>query len=285
VLDLTLVSESPPLLDLFKTTAGLQELRTLRLPRSSGFGVSHKASAFASMTWPPQLEDLCLSGGIDAHFLHGIVAFPKTLRRLTIEHCPNAKGFAVIHLLRTAVRQLDALEELKIAHMPRLSSIALDGVLHILPQLKKLSVSADYVTPAMFDDRPFISNAYTGSHDVDDEQHVAVRSDGILLQHNLQTLELTYSGASNGVEDKITAIDIMIAIDDGSIPKLRQVRVDQALQWQSAGMREEVESLTDVLQEGARRDWEAREGMFEHVKIGEDESKEVWKKWSGVWIF
>ncbi|KAI7052557.1 hypothetical protein KC366_g81 [Hortaea werneckii] len=54
--------------------------------------------------WPPGLENLSLSGGIDAHFLHGVVSFPQTLKSLTIEHCPLAKGFALTHLLRTAAR-------------------------------------------------------------------------------------------------------------------------------------------------------------------------------------
>ncbi|KAK0834069.1 hypothetical protein LTR03_014646 [Friedmanniomyces endolithicus] len=44
-LDLSLVSESPPLSDLFRTLERLGELRVLRLPRSAGFGVHHKATA------------------------------------------------------------------------------------------------------------------------------------------------------------------------------------------------------------------------------------------------
>ncbi|KAK5163366.1 uncharacterized protein LTR77_010739 [Saxophila tyrrhenica] len=280
VLDLGLVSESPPLLELFKTVGGLGELRVLKLPRSSGFGVQSKASAFESVQWPPKLEELCLSGGIDAHFLHGVVAFPKTLKGLTIEHCPNAKGFAVTHLLKTAVQGLEGLEWLKIAHMPRLGGRALDGVLHLLPQLKKLSVSADYITPGVFED---------GLPEAPASGEIAPNwlpeAAGPLVHSNLRTLELTYSGAPAGVEDKITAIDIMIAIDDGSVPNLRQVRVDQALLWQSAGMRQDVEALTDVLQEGARRDWENGDWIFDGMERGKSEQREVWKRESGVWIF
>ncbi|KAK3052543.1 hypothetical protein LTR09_006397 [Extremus antarcticus] len=279
VLDLGLVSESPGLLELFKTTAHLTQLHTLRLPRSSGFGVQSKATAFDAVAWPPSLRDLCLSGGIDAHFLHGIVAFPQTLRELTIEHCPNAKGHAVTHLLKTAVRGLQGLETLKVAHMPRLGMQALDGTLRVLPQLKKLSVSADYVTPALFDDFPPV-----GVVELEDDLEREARCEKF-VHSNLRTLELTYSGASSGVEDKITAIDIMIAIDDETVPNLRQVRVDQALLWQGAGSRPDVEALTDVLYEASRRDWEAREGMFAEMGERELEREGVWRTVSGVWIF
>jgi hypothetical protein len=280
VLDLTLVSESPGLLELFKTTAGLRNLKTLRLPRSSGFGVQQKASAFPAMAWPPALEDLCLSGGIDAHFLHGVVSFPQTLRSLTLEHCPNAKGYAVTHLLKTAVRPLQQLEALKIAHMPRLSSHALDDVLHLLPQLKKLSVSIDYVTPALFDEGRLAPPV------LPEETEDALDLPAPALSHNnLRTLELTYSGAQFDVEDKITAVDIMIAIDEGALPALRQVRVDQRLHWQGANTKDDVGALTDVLQDGARNDWEAREWLFADSKSRVSEDASAWKTVSGVWIF
>lgn len=274
VLDLTLVSESPPLLDLFKTTAHLTQLKTLRLPRSSGFGVHHNAAAFPSMMWPPNLEDVCLSGGIDGHFLHGVVKFPQTLKSLTIKHCPQAKGYAVIHLLKEHIRPLPLLESLEIAHMPRFSSRAVDQALRILPQLKKLSVSADYVTSALVDEGKFPG-----------PEEELVESSDAFVHGNLRTLELTYSGSPSGVEDKITALDIMIAIEEGTLPKLRQVRVDQALLWQSAGMREDVEALGDMLQEAARRDWEDREWLFADMGRREYEAKEVWRKVSGVWSF
>ncbi|KAI7647708.1 hypothetical protein KC318_g18432, partial [Hortaea werneckii] len=148
-LDLSLVSESPALPLLFKTVAHLTNLRTFRLPRSAGFGAHYNPST--PFAWPPGLENLSLSGGIDAHFLHGVVSFPQTLKSLTIEHCPLAKGFAVTHLLRTAVRPLRNLEHFKIRMMPRLGSHALDHLLALLPQVKRLSVSVDYITPALFD--------------------------------------------------------------------------------------------------------------------------------------
>ncbi|KAK0902177.1 hypothetical protein LTR02_008254 [Friedmanniomyces endolithicus] len=271
-LDLSLVSESPPLSDLFRTLERLGELRVLRLPRSAGFGVHHKATA---LVWPPRLEELCLSGGIDAHFLHGVVAFPETLRGLTIEHCPLAKGFALVHLLRTAVRPLRGLESLKIRYMPRLSSRALDDVLFLLPQLKTLSVSVDYITPAIFDEghyshlakEPLNTFVHTPSAFLEDEEAEAGGPPS-LQHHALHTLELTSSG-NTGIEDKISPIDLLIAMDEGCLPNLRRVRVAKSLHWHNNVLGVDTETLGDALKEK----WEEKK---EGVKRDEEEV--------GVWL-
>ncbi|KAF2764425.1 hypothetical protein EJ03DRAFT_321252 [Teratosphaeria nubilosa] len=271
-LDLSLVSECPPLPDLFKAVSRLETLHTFRLPRSSGFGVHHKPDSF---TWPPNLADLTLSGGIDAHFLHGVVAFPQTLRSLTIEHCPLAKAFAVTHLLKKAIRPLRNLHTLKIRHMPRLSAHALDDVLFLLPQIRRLSISVDYITPALFDETHFHHSKGPLS-ELDD---APTPSDPLV--HNLHTLELTHSG-NPAVEDKITPIDIMIAIDEGSVPRLRVVRVAQSLHWHSSATVSDTETLADVLQEASRRDWEGEGGLR---LMGAGEEGRPWESVAGVWRF
>ncbi len=144
------------------------------------------------------------------------MAFPETLRGLTIEHCPLAKGFALVHLLRTAVRPLRGLESLKIRYMPRLSSRALDDVLFLLPQLKTLSVSVDYITPAIFDEghyshlakEPLNTFVHTPSAFLEDEEAEAGGPPS-LQHHALHTLELTSSG-NTGIEDKISPIDLLM---------------------------------------------------------------------------
>lgn len=270
-LDLSLVSEAPPLPDLFNAISHLENLRALRLPRSTGFGVHHKSSAFTSC-WPPNLISLTLSGGIDAHFLHGVASFPSTLRDLTIEHCPLAKSHAVTHLLRNAVKPLKNLESLKIAHMPRLSSHALDGVLFLLPQISSLSVSVDYVTPALFDDGHF-------HHPKDPDEPPP-------FQHlNLRKLELTNSGQSSYNEDKLSPVDVIIAVHDATLPSLRQVRVAQSLGWHGAGVGAETEALSDALQEGAKRDWESREWIFKDLEDDQYRRDACWERVSGVWVF
>ncbi|TKA23657.1 hypothetical protein B0A50_06493 [Salinomyces thailandicus] len=283
-LDLSLVSESPPLPELFKTVSHLSNLRTFRLPRSAGFGVHHKPPLFS---WPPALEDLSLSGGIDAHFLHGVVAFPQTLKSLTIEHCPLAKGFAVTHLLKTAVRPLKNLESFKLRMMPRLGAHALDDLLFLLPQVKKLSVSVDYITPALFDEGHLhhLQKDYTFPTSTDSDDLDAV-SETPLQHSNLRHLELTNSG-NPGVEDKISPIDIMIAIDDGVLPKLRQVRVAKSLLWHSSSTASDAEALADVLQEASKRDWDdgGDAQHFRGLDRREGERRRVWEEVAGVWMF
>jgi len=284
-LNLSLVSESPPLPELFKTVAHLEQLRTFRLPRSAGFGVHHKPESFV---WPPNLEDLALSGGIDGHFLSGVIAFPQTLRRLTLEHCPQVRAHAVSYLLRTGVRPLRNLESLTVRNMPQLGSHALNDVLLLMPQIKKLSISVDYITPAFFDE--------TDYHHVKMPRTVPVWSDPLspgvsdmdgefttLHDSELQTLELTNSGKP-GVEDKITPIDIMIALDDGSFPRLRQVRVAKSLLWHSNVTKDDAEALAAALQEGSKKDWEMKEGVF--AAMGEREYRATkWEDVAGVWAF
>ncbi|SMQ56215.1 unnamed protein product [Zymoseptoria tritici ST99CH_3D7] len=248
VLDLCLVSESPPLLRLFKTISHLENLTTLRLPRSAGFAVKVDASL---VVWPPKLENLSLSGGIDAHFLYGVVAFPQSLRSLTIEHCPLLQTNDVLNLLRTPVRLLPNLDTLKLANLPRLHDHALDGLLFILPGLRKLSVSVDYITPDFFDLdvtsrseelQTFLIDNMTQSEQPD--RHLW-RPD----RHcQLQTLELTNSG-NPGVEDKISPIDLVISVDDGTLPNLRQVRVAKSLLWHGSATRQDLEALSDTLKE------------------------------------
>ena len=281
LLDLSLVAESPPLPDLFRTFSHLEQLQTLRLPRSSGFGVHHKPSSFG---WPTHLQELCLSGGIDAHFLHGIVSFPQTLRHLTIENCPNAKSHAVTYLLKKAVQPLTNLQSLKIAHMPRISRYALDNVLILLPQLQKLSVSIDYVSEAMFDETHYHHNNYAIM--AEDPTQVDPFQPSMPIKHALRTLELTASSLSHTVDDKLQPVDVLIAVSEGAIPKLRQVRVAKELEWDGHALRDDLEQLVDELQSGARDDWLARDWLFEQRgNKDEDHAKQPWKDVAGVWVF
>ncbi|EME38703.1 hypothetical protein DOTSEDRAFT_92047 [Dothistroma septosporum NZE10] len=249
LLDLAMVSESPSLSRLLQTVSHIESLSTFRLPRSAGF---HGKVVPGSVSWPPRLENLSLSGGIDAHFMHGIVALPSTLRSLTIEHCPAAKGFALMHLLRTAVQPLPDLEILRLANLPRLGTTALDSVLVVLPGLTKLSISIDYISPMLFD-------LDVGSHrEAVEYIHCLPHSATLPTRHkwspgrgcDLRTLELTNSG-NPGVEDKISPIDVMIALDEGTLPHLRQVRVAKSLLWHMSSTADDLDALSDALKESA----------------------------------
>lgn len=246
-LNLSLVSESPPLLDLFKAISHLEKLTTLRLPRSAGFSVKVDSS---QVVWPPNLENLCLSGGIDNHFLHGVVELPVSLRGLTVEHCPMLHGSDIVHFLNNAVRPLPSVENLKLASLPRLTESSLDCILSVLPGLTKLSISVDYITPTFFDlannleyKEYYAANLYS-RHDWTRHEW----REGRFSQ--LKTLELTNSG-NPGVEDKISPIDILIAIEEGQLPDLRQVRVAKSLLWHSGGTAADVQALIDALKDSA----------------------------------
>ncbi|KXT10655.1 hypothetical protein AC579_6339 [Pseudocercospora musae] len=263
LLDLSLVSESPPLMDLFRTVSHLERLTTLRLPRSSGF--SNAPFDPSAMQWPPNLESLSLSGGIDIHFLQGVVTFPVTLRNLVIEHCPAAKASAINHLLRTSVRTLPNLEHLRLANLPRLSYCSLDNVLAILPGLTKLGISVDYITGALFDlENP--ERVFNDPEPLPSSKPVVTRHEWITGRPcQLRKLELTNSG-NPGVEDKITPIDVLIAVQDGTLPCLRQVRVAKSLFWQCEPNAAECDALADALKDSA----------LEHGDLVEE---------TGVWAF
>lgn len=267
LLDLALVSESAPLQTMFNTVKSLQNLVVLRLPRS-GFGADVDPS---SIIWPPRLETLYLSGGIDANFLYGIVTFPPTLRDFILEHCPMAKAHAVRQLLSTLSQARLSIKYLRVAHMTRLNASSLDPVLVLFPELERLSVSVDYITPAIFNpDFQDLGFATPGAAD--------------FTNHALRVLELTNSG-NPGVEDKFSPIDIIIAMDEGNLPNLRQVRVAKSLGWQAAGadMEGEIEALSEQLQGLAKKDYEERKGVYEGM-TSEEYAEADWERGSGVWM-
>jgi hypothetical protein len=259
LLDLSLCSESPPLLELFKTISHLENLTTLRLPRSAGFKVKVDTSL---VTWPPHLESLSLSGGIDAHFLHGVVGFPRSLRSLTIEHCPLLHTADVLNLLRKTVRPLPALDTLKLAYLPRLGEHALDSVLFILPGLVKLSVSVDYITPYFFDFDVTSRSEALQEFLIDEDSQPSRHSWRPDRPCQLRTLELTNSG-NPGVEDKISPIDVVIAVDEGALPGLRQVRVAKSLLWHAGSTMRDADALSDTLKEAGLAG-----GLGERVEAG-----------------
>ena len=104
-----------------------------------------------------------------------------------------------------------------------------------------------------------------------------------MSHEHLHTLELTNSGHPN-VEEKISPIDIMIAMDECTLPRLRVVRVSKSLHWHSNITSPDAEALSDALQVGSKRDWENREGVFADIK-SQDYEKADWARRAGVWSF
>ena len=224
-LDLSLVTDIGGLQTLFNTVKGLPDLLELRLPRS-GFGTRVNPG---EIVWPSRLKRLHLSGGLDANFLHGIVQLPLTLEELTIEHLPQAKGAAVRMLLETIALEGVPLKYLKLSNMPQLSDTSLDNTLALFPNLETLSISVDYITSNFIDTE--FQNLRPGDL-------------------KLRVLELTNSG-NPGVEDKLSPIDIIIAMDEEVMPLLRQVRVVKSLGWRHPSTAEDFDALDDALQAAA----------------------------------
>lgn len=266
LLDLSLVSESTPLQKLFNTLKSLPHLETLRLPRSAGFGNNDVDPE--TIVWPPNLHRLYLSGGIDGHFLYGIVQFPPTLYDLTIEHCPLAKGHAVRQLLATMSIANVPLKSLRISNMPRFGINTLDIVLAFFPSLEHLSVSVDYITPAILN--PEFQEYYSIIRTPD------------FSSHALQILELGNSG-SPGDFDKFSPIDVIIALEEGSFPQLRTVRVAKSLEWGVGDTRQEMDALDEQLQELELKDYTERRGRY--LEMDTEQWKETdWRKNAGVWM-
>lgn len=261
-LNLSLVSESPPLPDLLRIVSNLERLTSFELPRSAGFGVHQNPAA---LTWPPNLQDLTLSGGIDAHFIHGVAKLPPNLRRLTIAHCPLATSQAITHLLKTAVRPLAHLEYLRISQMPRLHSHALDDILYLVPQISYLSIAVDYITPGIFDEN------------MDDRLLPAIH------ENNIRTLELSSSGASDA-DTKLHPIHILTAFNSGVLPKLRVVRCAHSMRWLDPLWEEDMQRLVEALEDAAEAEWDAGEGFVDGVEKSEEE-REAWIAGAGVWDF
>lgn len=266
LLDLSLVSESTPLQTLFNTVKSLRNLETLRLPRSTGFGTSGVDPN--TIIWPPKLKSLYLAGGIDAHFLYGVVHFPATLHELTIERSSQAKGHAVRQLLVGMSAAQVPLTYLRIAYMSRFGVNTLDIVLACFPKLEHLSVSIDYITPAIL------------NHEFQEYHSVIPTPD--FSTHALRILELTNSGTPGDL-DKFSPIDVLIALEEGSFPHLRVMRVAKTLEWGVGDTRQEMDALDEQLQELELGDYRERRGIYAEMSA-EEWKKTDWRKNAGVWM-
>ncbi|KAI9769357.1 MAG: hypothetical protein M1840_004058 [Geoglossum simile] len=262
LLDLTLISESISLPELFHVIRAMPRLRVLYFPRSSNY---HRGFSVNSFTWPPSLRALTLAGGISDHFLLTANNIPPTLDTLTIEYCPFAKGIAIRNLLAQLAPQL---KNLNVSyHIPTLRYNALDQLLLICPQLHTLTVAVDYISSRFFQE----GNAPNPSHPL-----------------YLLTLE---SSGNLGVGQKIFPNDIYIAVCEGGLANLRQVWVSERLGWTSGEMKADVRDLVDLLETNEEEDAKRNGGEYE-----EPEELAIWKGTrsrtrgpssakAGVWMF
>ncbi|KAL1630692.1 hypothetical protein SLS54_000563 [Diplodia seriata] len=232
VLDLSLIFEAVSFSTLAQTLQKLPNLSTLYFPRSSSDSASFDASTIA---WPP-IERLYLSGSIENHFIRRLLKddllscrLPASLKTLSITHCPRLATHDLTSLVRAVGPQLEALT---VESIRGLRANAMDRVLDFCPRLKLLRVSLDYVT-FMFVYR-----------DQEDEAR--------FLNHPLERLDLTDSGNmgwSLDPDEVLKAGDLADAIQDGTIPNLRIIRVSMSALWHvddADEMRRLIDTMDDT---------------------------------------
>ncbi|KAB2580538.1 F-box protein [Lasiodiplodia theobromae] len=230
VLDFSLICEAVSFSSLAHVLAKLPNLKTLYFPRSSSDSASFDASTIA---WPP-LERLYLSGSIDSNFIRRLLKddslscrLPASLKTLSITHCPRLATHDLTSLIRAVGPQL---EVLTVENIRGLRANAMDRVLDFCPHLKLLRVSLDYLT-FMF--------VYRDQEDVR------------FLDHPLERLELTDSGNmgwSLDPDEVLKAGDLADAIQDGTIPNLRIIRVSKSALWHVDDA-DEMRRLIDTMEE------------------------------------
>jgi hypothetical protein len=226
ILNLSLISTSIEVEQLFNTLATLKKLETLFFPRTS-YKIEYRRQSDDSQlfAWPSKLRALHLAGGINDFFVqHHLSRVPQTLQRLSIQHCSQLYAGALVEFLADRGRQLT---HLTIRHpMSRLGPRILDDVLLLCPSLIALRISADYISNSIFEFTP--------------------------PSHPLQILDLDCSSAS----DEMVNIDpeaVFLAVEDGKLPSLRSVRVNMRLGWTvSKSIRRDAADLGDILEAAER---------------------------------
>lgn len=229
-LDLSLVPASIEMEQLFNTLSTMNDLETLFFPRSSRPGVTPwtegpEIEKGARYTWPPRLKALHLAGGVDNYFLKWqLIHAPKTLERLSIQHCSQAYVGGLMDCLEVLGPQL---QHLTIRHpMTKLFPSALDHILLLCPSLIAFRVSADYISHSFFESIP--------------------------QSHPLRILELDCSSTA-GVEVGIDPDTIFDAVEEGRLPDLRSVRVHARLAWTATErIKRDAQDLGDILEAAER---------------------------------
>ncbi|CAK9438442.1 uncharacterized protein LODBEIA_P26660 [Lodderomyces beijingensis] len=215
ILDLRLVSETLNLTELFRSIENLPSLTHLSFPRSS-----IEIDDYAKITWPPNLSFLRLSGGINDEFLYHS-EFPESITHLEFAHCPSVSDLGLKQIMyRIGIN----LKTLKVQYpMPGLKGNTLDEVFHYCPHLRVLEVCVDYLSNMFFDEH-FLD--YSG------------------YMRPLRTLYINSSG-SLGTSNRLEAMDLAVAIDDGRLPLLKNVQCTAKLGWDPKS--EAVKFIADEL--------------------------------------
>lgn len=201
ILDLRLVSETLNLEELFHSIRDLKQLTHLLFPRSS-----LEIENYSSISWPPKLEFLRVSGGISDDFLIQS-DFPLSIKHMEFAHCPKVAHLGFQHLL---MKLGGNLKSLRIQFpMPGLQANSLDTIFIYCPNLQTLEVTVDYLLQSFFDDELLPP---------------------LTFKRPLRRLFISSSGML-GTNDKVDPVDLALALSEERLPDLRFVRCTAKLGW------------------------------------------------------
>ncbi|MCJ1232140.1 hypothetical protein MMC14_000089 [Varicellaria rhodocarpa] len=241
-LDLSLVSESIPLSSLFHALVPLSSLRTLHFPRSSSSALDTNKHSSNPPQWPPNLQELYITGGLHENAWLYLSCLPQSLGSLTIENCLTLSSQFVEKFLVMVGPQLNYL---KIGYpLPWRGPSFVNDILEICPCLRSLNVAMDFINHAFFDK--------------------ACRT--VSTSHPLASLTLTSS--EKLLVDDVLCDLLFFAVSDGSLGNLRRVKVSKNAGWSDGLGRKGMEELNELLEALGRENgqgelagvWEYEEG-------------------------
>ena len=217
-LDLGLVSETVKLKELFAAIKNFTCLTHLAFPRSSV-----DCEGYQDIEWPKNLTYLKLSGGISNEFLVE-TQWPKTIKTLEFSYCPRIDE----HAIYTVLSQIgDNLTQLYFYYpLPCLRENSLDFVFRYCTNLISIQLIVDYCSRWLF------------------SENMLTLLQG--RQRPLKTIYLECSGAL-GLASKIHPDDFTIAILEGRLPRLRNIRVSSKIGWDMKS--EDVEDLVNAFED------------------------------------
>ena len=228
-LDLSLVSESLAMADLFHSISSLHHLESFHFPRSSTN--DHRSMGLFN-TWPPRLRKLQIAGGIRDESIIYFSTLQDTLTHLTFGDCPNLSLAFIRPLLTVLGPHLQYLRidsNLPKLNIPSLLMFSLNEILDVLPALRHLTIRADYISEFFFASGKFYNS---------NNPHV-------LESLQLDCLENT----------DITSDVVWDAVEDGPLKNLRRLRVSRKLGWTlDEEGKKSVQELSELLEALARED-------------------------------
>lgn len=243
LLDLSLISETVNLLELFQSIKLLKHLKTLKFPRSS---VNCDLNNDFSFQWPDNLQHLKLSGGITNEFIMDL-QFPATVTKLEFQHCPLIKEYSIYYLLAKIGLGLDHLSV--VYPMPSLKENSLDMVFKYCPFLTRIELYVDYVSEWCFNEINFpwivdsdLIQDYTFNKFTDTKLQGSIIATtvnhfpfeepqaGIKSLRKLNSMFLGSSGTL-GQAGKIQPDDLIIALIEQRVPKLKVLQISNRVGW------------------------------------------------------